>query len=437
MSTLAKRLMERHFGDSAETLVIGGVPAEELARAHGTPLYAFDRGILERTYAELREALGDRVNVLFALKANPSVGIAQVLRLKGAGAEVASAGEIAVARQAGFDGSQMQFAGPGKHGDDLAYALDEGVTMNVESIGELEAIAAYAEARGALAPIALRVNPPDGSSGARMRMGGGSAKFGIDREDLVDAAKHAHALPSVALRGLHTYAGTQTFDADAWLTSAHMLCDAAREVEGAIDAPLTTLNFGGGFGVPVFPKDTPFDLERAGAGLQELIAEDARPERSYFVELGRYLVAEAGVFLTRVIYTKESRGRRHAILDGGMNQHATAAGLGSVFQRSFPVVKANALNDAPSEEPPCLGGPLCTPADAFPAPPALPELAPGDLVAFLVSGAYGLTFSNVLFLSHAMPSEVLVDEGTTRVLRARGVPDDAVRGQHALDDPPC
>ncbi|MGF1464670.1 MAG: alanine racemase [Sandaracinaceae bacterium] len=426
--SLAERLVAAHFPASDDELVVGALPARELAARHGTPLYVFDAAVLRARLADVQKALGDRVEVLFALKANPNAAVARVLREGGAGAEVASAGEILVARRAGFAGRSMQFAGPGKHGDDLRLALADGVTLNVESAAELDAVARAAAEAGVVCPVALRVNPPAATAGSRMRMGGGSAKFGIDVDALVEVARQAEAAASIELRGLHTYAGTQTFDHEGWLAHARFLLDSARAVEGAIGRELPTLNFGGGFGVPVFESDGDFDLGAAGGGLQALVADDARPDRRYFVELGRYLVAPAGVFLARVIYLKESAGKTHAILDGGMHHHAAAAGLGTVIRRPFPMVKATALRAAAGEG--CqLGGPLCTPADAFPTGASLPPLEPGDLVAFLSSGAYGLTFSNVLFLSHAAPAEVLVDGREAHVVRAAGRPDDALRGQ--------
>ncbi|MEM7677198.1 MAG: hypothetical protein AAF449_14445 [Myxococcota bacterium] len=185
----------------------------------------------------------------------------------------------------------------------------------------------------------------------------------------------------------------------------------------------------------MFDSDDRFDLAAAGTGLQALIQQDQRPDRRYFVELGRYLAAPAGIFLTRVTYIKESSGKRHAIVDGGMNQHAAAAGMGTVIRRNFPMAKATALTAAPTDEGGCqLGGPLCTPADAFPTRKDLPTLDSGDLVAIFSSGAYGLTFSNVLFLSHGAPAEVLVDGGKAHVVRERGQPQDALRGQRLPDE---
>ncbi|HJK93661.1 MAG TPA: alanine racemase [Polyangiaceae bacterium LLY-WYZ-15_(1-7)] len=425
--TLASRLLAARFPRSDDELVIGALPARALAERFGTPCYVFDAAILRENLAAVREALGPRVGVLFALKANPNAAVAQLLHAGGAGAEVASAGEIHVALRAGIGGEAMQFAGPGKHGEDLRLALREGVLLNVESAAELEAIAAAAREAGVRARVALRVNPPASMTGSRMRMSGGSAKFGIDAGALEDVARRAEALDGVALEGLHTYAGTQTFDHEGWLANARWLVERARALDAALGRRLASLNFGGGFGVPVFDKDTPFDLAAAGEGLRALIDEDGA-DRRYHVELGRYLVAEAGVFLTRVTYLKESNGKRFAILDGGMNQHAAATGMGTVIRRAYPMVRATRLKAPAGEEGCQLGGPLCTPADVFPTAKGL-ELEQGELVAFLSSGAYGLTFSNVLFLGHPAPAEVLVDGEVAEVVRAAGRPEDALRGQ--------
>ena len=424
---LVHRVVKQHFPQSGSELVLGQVKASKLAAEFGTPLYAFDASVVRAQLQRVHDALGPRVEVLFALKANPSLAIASLLREAGAGAEVASAGEILVAREAGFAGEQIQFAGPGKHGVDIRLAIELGVTLNVESKQELQAIDSAAQASGKTARVALRVNPPTQMTGSRMRMSGGGAKFGIDAEAVPGMAVLAEQSDHLQLLGLHTYAGTQTFDHEGWLQQATFLIESATEVEQQIKRPLETLNFGGGFGVPVFDSDKLLDLSALGTGLQEIIAKDPVTDRRYFVELGRYLVAESGVFLTRVVYIKESRGATHAILDGGMNHHAAAAGIGTVIQRSFPMAKATDLNAEEAKG--CrLGGPLCTPADAFPTS-GLPALEKGDLVAFFNSGAYGLTFSNVRFLSHGSPAEVLVEGAEARLIRERGVPEDALRGQ--------
>lgn len=431
---LARRLTSRHFAASTSShLVVGQHDANELAERFGTPLYVFDAAVARARLRSVLDAMGGRVSVLFALKANPNAALARVLRRGGAGVDVASAGEILVALRAGFSGDQMHFAGPGKHGDDLRLALEHGVTMNVESLAELRAISAAAVAADREARVALRVNPPAAHAGSRMRMSGGSAKFGVDTELLDPVARAASALPRIKLVGLHTYAGTQTFDHEGWLANARFLVETAHALEDELALELESLNFGGGFGVPLSEKDDDFDLAAAGAGLREIVEKD-RPGRRHLVELGRFLVAVAGVYLTRVVYAKESAGKPYVIVDGGMNQHAAAAGLGSVIRRPFPMLKANGLDEPAAEVPLSIGGPLCTPADAFPTSPEMPSLAPGDLVAFLASGAYGLTFSNTLFLGHPTPAEVLVDGERADVVRARGDLEDVLRGQHLPGD---
>ncbi len=415
-------------------LRIGGIPAGDIAERFGTPAYVYDADILRDNVKSVREALGPRVEVLFALKANPNAAVARVLRLAGAGAEVASAGEILVAQRAGFRGEDIQFAGPGKHGSDLELSFRHRLSaLNVESVAEYEAIADLATRERVRPSIAIRVNPQESLCGSRMQMGGGSKKFGLDAEAVPPLARRIREEDVCDLRGLHVYAGTQSFDAGAWVENARGLVSFANQIERDEGLSLRTLNFGGGLGVPVFEGDTPIDLAALGSGVRELIDADARPDRRYFVELGRYLTATAGVYLTRVLYLKRSGERRHLILDGGMHHHAAAAGLGTVIRRAFPIVVARAPT-AEATDKYTLGGPLCTPADEFAANLRLPPVRSGDLIGILGSGAYGLTFSNALFLSHPLPAEVMVEGGESHVIRARGLPEDALRGQSDLPD---
>ena len=423
------------LGVAAGPLRVGGLLAQDLADRFGTPLYVYDAAVLRRTLAQVRAQLGPRTEVFYALKANPNAAVGQVFARAGAGAEVASAGEIHIARRAGFAAEQIQFAGPGKNVEDLDLALSVGIGwINLESPAEYAALRARCVALGRRARVAIRVNPKTAISGSRMRMGGGSKKFGVDEDEVLALARTIVADGRADLRGLHVYAGTQSFDADSWVGNAQHLLELATAVEQALGAPLQTLNFGGGFGVATFEGDPEFDLARAGRTLQALITREQRPERRYLVELGRYLTAAAGVYLTRVVYLKRSQGRQHAILDGGMHQHGAATGLGAVIRRTFPVVACADVGAAPAAR--CtLGGPLCTPADELAPDLELPELAAGDLLAVLASGAYGLTFSNVLFLSHPLPAEILVDAGSAHLVRARGHSEDSLRGQRLPMDP--
>jgi diaminopimelate decarboxylase len=260
-------------------------------------------------------------------------------------------------------------------------------------------------------------------------MAGGSKKFGVDAALVPALYSRIRSEGICDLRGLHTYAGTQWFDARAWAENARGLLAFANGLERECGIPVLTLDFGGGFGVPMYGGDPEFDLALVGAALQDLIAEDARPDRTYLVELGRYLVASAGVYLARVVYEKESGGQRHLVLDGGMHHHAAAAGLGALIRRPYPIVLARDPGSPPTQKV-TLGGPLCTPADEFAAGLALPPATEGDVIAILASGAYGLTFSNTLFLSHPAPCEILVSGQDAWLVRERGAPEDALRGQH-------
>jgi len=424
------------LGCNEGTLRIGGVDAEELVETFGSPLYAYDASIFRQQLAEVRNAMGPRVDVLHCVKANPSLAITDLFRREGAGVEVASAGEILLAKAAGHEGAAMQFAGPGKSEAELRLAGRVGLgCLNLESVAEYEALKRVALADGFRPRVALRVNPAVAVSGSRMAMGGATKKFGIDAAEVVELAQTLVSEDVVDLLGLHTYAGTQSFDAEAWLEHASHVLRLLNEVESATGKAMTSLNLGGGFGVPCFEGDQPFDLARVGDGVQELLAADGRPERRTHVELGRFLVAHAGVYLTRVTYQKNSGGRQHAILDGGMHHHAAAAGLGAILRRTYPWVWCRDVAAERSQSY-CLGGPLCTPADELGTAVQLPELSPGDLLAVLVSGAYGLTFSNTMFLSHPTPAEVLVDAGRATVIRAAGDVHDVLRGQSLPDAEP-
>lgn len=419
---------------SSSQLTIGGVPALALAHRFGTPLYAFSADVLRRRVDRIRTALGPRFELLWSIKANPSVAVTKCLRLAGTGAEIASAGELEVALAAGHAARELRFAGPGKSDEELTLALRRGLgTYHVESLDELRSLVRLSGPGGQSTAVALRVNLPQELKGSRMRMGGHSSRFGIDADQVPEAVATIAAAPHVTLRGLHVYGGTQCFDASAFVAHARALAAQAAQWEQQLNVRFDEVDLGGGFGIAVFAGDPAFDLERCAAGLQQLLAEYDRPERRWFIELGRYLAAPAGVFLTSILRTKTSGGQRHAVLDGGMHHAAAAAGLGTIVRRPpLLVVTEKLRGTTPQPITPqaiTLGGPLCTPADQFAEQLPLPELQRGDLLAILNAGAYGLTYSPTGFLSHPTAAEVLVDAGEARVVRQRGTASDALRGQ--------
>lgn len=412
-----------------DSLAIGGVPMRELLRRFGSPLYAFDGAALRRRARAVGAAFGPQFALLWSVKANPSVALARILREAGCGAEIASLGELEVALAAGFPASLLRFAGPGKTRADLAVALQRGVgVFHVECESEVDDLAELAGRFAMRAACAVRVNLTGRQHGGRLRMAGAGARFGVDQDRALSLLSRIRDDGRLTLRGLHSYSGTQVFDAAAFVESSRALCELADEWESALGSALEEIDLGGGFGVATYLGDPAFDLEAAAHGVRKLVEDPSRSHRRHFVELGRYLAAPCGVYAASVVRKKPGCGRVHLALDGGMHHCAVAAGLGSVLKRPPLLVHADRLR-AQDREVVAVGGPLCTPQDQFAEAVALPRCEPGDAIAVLAAGAYGLTSSPFGFLSHAAPAEALVEDGEARVVRSRGAATDALRGQ--------
>ncbi len=434
----ARALAGRFDENDGEEFSPGGVPISQIAEEYGSPFYLYHGEQLLDRVRRVREALGEGVEVSYSVKANPSVAVCQLLSRGGAGGEVASSGELAVVRAAGIAPEDIVFAGPGKTNDELRRAIREGIfAVNVESLGEIERLSAIAEEEGKQVGVGLRINPAAQLMGSQMRMGGTVGQFGIDQEDLEEAVQKVLSYPQLVLRGIHIYTATQVFDADALLEHCRNIFEVALECADYAGHPLEMIDFGGGFGVPYFEKMEDFDLERFGAGYRDLLPvyrSDPRLEGCRFIfELGRYLVADAGLYVTRVVDVKDMRGKTFAVTDGGMNHHLTATGnMGQVFRKAYPLLNLSRPGAEPAEEGTAVAGPCCTPLDMFGTNIPLAEPEVGDLIGVFYSGAYGFSASNRGFLSHPEPAEVLVWEGKPHLLRAGGRPEDVLNGQKAV-----
>jgi diaminopimelate decarboxylase len=273
--------------------------------------------------------------------------------------------------------------------------------------------------------------------GSQMRMGGTVGQFGMDQADLGEAVRKVLDYPQLVLRGIHIYTATQVFDVDALLEHCRNIFEVALEAADHAGRPLEMVDFGGGFGVPYFEKMEEFDLERFGAGFRDLQAvyrSDPRLEGCRFIfELGRYLVADAGLYVTRVVDVKRMRGKTFAVTDGGMNHHLTATGnMGQVFRKAYPLMNLSRPGAEPAEEGTAVAGPCCTPLDMFGTNIPLAEPEVGDLLGVFYSGAYGFSASNRGFLSHPEPAEVLVWRGEPHLLRPPGKAEDVLNGQRAV-----
>lgn len=391
-------------------LVVGGERLSLLAaRVGATPFYAVDRGLLRRRVAELRAALPAGVKLHYAMKANPMPALVAYMAGLVDGIDVASGGELKVALDAGADAAEVSFAGPGKRDAELRQAVASRVLVNVESERELAVLAAAAAEFGVPARVAVRVNPDFELKGSGMRMGGGAKQFGVDA-DRVPALLARIGELGLAFEGFHLFAGSQNLRAEAICEAQRQSYELALRLAAHAPAPLRFLNLGGGFGIPYFPGETRLDLAPIGANLQAL-AERARtelPEASLVIELGRYFVGEAGVYVTRVVDRKLSRGQVFLVCDGGLNHHLAASGnFGQVVRKNYPVTVGNRLGDEARETATAVG-PLCTPLDLLADRMSLPPADVGDLVVVFQSGAYGASASPQAFLGHAPVTEVLV-----------------------------
>ena len=393
--------------DASGALLIGGRAATSLvAQGASTPLFVYDWQRIAAQVARFRAAFPSEVALHYAIKANPYAPLLEAMASLVDGFDVASASEIA--RVAGL-GLPVSFAGPGKRDVELEVAIRGGVTINLESESEAERALDVAERLGVTPGFAIRVNPPFGLKGAGMKMGGHGSPFGIDH-DRVPALVGKLIAAGADWHGLHIYAGSQALSADAVIELHRATIALAAEIAQHAGHAPRHVNLGGGFGIPYFAKDEPLNVEAVGSALAKALED--RPEiladTNFAIELGRWLVGEAGVYLTRVVDRKVSRGKTFLITDGGLHHMLAASGnFGQLLRRNYPVAIANRFAAEPTEEVTIVGC-LCTPLDLLAEEVMLPRAEVGDLVAIFCAGAYGLTASPTAFLSQPEAREILV-----------------------------
>jgi len=398
------------FATADGQLLVGGLPLTRLVERVGrTPFYAYDRTLLTARAQALRAALPPELKIHYAIKANPMPALVCHMATLVDGLDVASAGELKVALDAGADPRQISFAGPGKRDAELCQAVAAGILVNIESFRELAVLAAASERLGLPARVAVRVNPDFELKASGMKMGGGPKQFGIDAEQ-VPALLAEIGRTGLAFEGFHLFAGSQNLRAEAIAEAQQKSFALALRLAEQAPAPVRLLNLGGGFGIPYFPGEQPLDLAPIGDNLAQLCAQAATalPEAELVIELGRYLVGEAGIYVCRVVDRKVSRGQTYLVTDGGLHHHLAASGnFGQVIRKNYPVAIGNRM-DAAAAETLTVVGPLCTPLDVLADRMPLPAAEIGDLVVVFQSGAYGYTASPERFLGHPAAIEVLV-----------------------------
>lgn len=386
----------------------------EAAERFGTPCFIYATDAIEARVAELRDAFGGRFALSFAVKSNPNPGLLAWLNGRVDSLDISSIGEMRLALSAGWDAARISFTGPGKRTEELREAIGRGVgLLIVESLREARAADALARAMGRVQPILVRIAPDSVPRGFGDHMAGRPSAFGIDLEDAQEALCELGALPNLSMAGLHIYSGTQCLKSEAIVENYRGFLTIFAQLCARHGIAPRMLVFGSGLGVPYHDGDMPLDLQAVAAAigpdLDRFMSDAPFRHSSLVLELGRYLVAEAGYFLTRVVSVKSSRGSRIAICDGGMNNHLPASGhFGMVIRRNYSMHKVGGAGPVEKID---LVGPLCTSIDRLASGVELPRVEEGDLIAVHQSGAYGLTASPFHFISHAPPAELMVVGG--------------------------
>ncbi len=395
---------------------------DEIADEYGTPFYLYDLNIIKEKIHNIRREFGNNVELFYAVKANSNLEILKAMRNDVDGLDISSAGEMEQSLLAGYDPENLSFAGPGKTRHELQTAIRRKIgIISVESLRELRDIRDIASAEGLKANIALRLNPTLLIKEFALKMGGKAAQFGIDEEHVASAVDHIMKNENFNFLGIHIYAGTQCMSEEALAQNVINTLQIAENLKRQYGLECRLINLGGGFGVSYYEENREINLnllaERVNQTISHYRASTGTDPR-LILELGRYLVTDAGIYVARVVSEKKSRGESYFVLDGGMNHHLAASGnFGAVIRKNY-LVKNLSKPTAPTQI--CnLVGPLCTPLDLMGKSVSIESPSIGDMIAFLNSGSYGFTSSPILFLGHQTPVELLAYNNDITIIRKR------------------
>jgi len=392
-------------------LLIGGKSLSQIELlVSGTPYYAFDRQIITHTINKLTRKLPSKIKLHYAIKANPLPAIVHCIEPLVSGFDVASQNEMLLALQTGIKPDNISFAGPGKTNTDIQAAIIAGVTLHVESEHEIERITLNSKHLKKKANIAIRVNPLFELKASGMKMAGGSKPFGIDEELLPRLLKRLD-YQTINFKGFHVFAGSQNLSNNAIIEMHNKTFELIQKLIILTPVSIEYINIGGGFGIPYFPGEKRLNLDIICNNLASLI--ESSPNLSsidLILELGRYLVGEAGVYITKVIDKKISRGETYLVCDGGLHHHLSNSGnFGQVIRKNYPVtIDKITPSDHSNQQTVNIVGPLCTPLDILAQQVLLPEAKVDDFIVIYQSGAYGASASPKDFLSQPHVKEILI-----------------------------
>ena len=411
---MTKKSLEHHsplnFYDVEDNcLVLGKQKFTDILSQHeDVPTYIYDSSVIKRKIDSLRKILPESMHIHYAMKANPMPEVVAYVQGLVEGLDVASGLELKVALASGMDPKEISFAGPGKSIDELTLAIKSGITINLESETELDRAAKIGEQLGITPRVALRINPDFELKTSGMKMSGGPKQFGVDAEIANDIIKKIISY-KLDFIGLHIFSGSQNLKPEALIEAQTKTFALAADLAEQSGTEFSKLNIGGGFGIPYFPGEKPLPLEPIGENLHLLLDQyaDRFGNTTIITELGRFIVGESGVYISKVIDKKVSRGSTFLIINGGLHHHLAASGnFGQVIRKNYPVTVANKIGL--ETERASAVGPLCTPLDVLAQDMVLPKAEIGDYVAVFNSGAYGYTSSPLNFLSHPHPIEIFI-----------------------------
>lgn len=395
---------------SDHQLMIGGRTLASIVAEHGpTPCYIYDRQAIAARLELLREVMPAEISVHYAVKANPHVPLLRAMQTKLDGFDVSSGAEMGAVLNLAMPAADISFSGPGKSLAELSAALTHGVGISIESITEFERIKTLKQSINSSSRLSIRVNPDFELRGAGMKMVGRASAFGIDIDQL-QALINNDPQATELIDGLHVFSGAQSLVTDAIVDVHRSTFALAHELTERRGRAFSVINIGGGYGIPYYENDEALDIDAIGAELSALMGQyhGLLGEPKVVVELGRYIVGEAGYYVCEVTDIKRSKGELFAIVNGGMHHHlANSGNFGQVIRRNYPIVVGNKLGLPPAEAV-TLVGPLCTPLDVVGRKVNLPKLELGDLIVIFQSGAYGLSASPSRFISHPEPVEIVV-----------------------------
>ncbi|NMH73539.1 type III PLP-dependent enzyme [Bacillus sp. RO2] len=412
-----------------------GISVKDVAKEYGTPFYWYDSEVLKTTYNDLKTYMPEEIELFYSLKANPNITIYNYLKSLGAKAEVSSLAELKTVLLSGTNPADIIFLGPGKSEEEIKCCIENSIYAIVcESIQELQLINDISIEFNKKTSVALRINPSFITKGSKLTMGGKPRQFGIDEEFILSDSNSFKGLSNIDIIGIHVYMGTRILEHSEIYQNTVNILQLSQLISSKLGFNLQFVDIGGGLGVPYFEKEKELDLPKLGETLHTVIKEfkNKFPYTRIFMELGRYLVAKSGIFVSKVRYLKESRGELFAITDGGTNCHMAAVGISSFVKRNFPMKNLCNL-DGVDKHLYNVAGPLCTPNDLVGKLVELPTVSVGDFIGVFNSGAYGPSASPVLFLSHGYPAEILMHNSKSYLIRNRDNAND-ILGKQTLYD---